>query len=190
MPRQWKWNGNNAYLEQFKGRFSFKAFLWIEIVGTNLCLGIWHKSAQNLAVHSSTTCHLQSILMVEGVIYFFFLWNLFLKSNLSWLVLNDANRRRSTIHWIRCITFKMSQCSIINHLCSNSYQICSLCTLFFWRPPEAASNAALSTYPYWRFLTHSAWSGRTRYFLLSLPNRMITFKHTYMNTKCLTCTAK
>ena len=118
--------------------------------------------------------------MVEGVIYFFFLWNLFLKSNLSWLVLNDANRRRSTIHWIRCITFKMSQCSIINHLCSNSYQICSLCTLFFWRPPEAASNAALSTYPYWRFLTHSAWSGRTRYFLLSLANKMITLDHTYI----------
>ena len=59
----WAKRSHSSHLQHvcvwFKSKFWCKYSLLIGIVGTNLCLCIRHKGAQNLAVHCPTTCDLQ-----------------------------------------------------------------------------------------------------------------------------------
>ena len=74
-----------------------------------------------------------------------------LRSNLFWLVFNAGKRWRSSIHWRKCNFMMISWFRNLFSLFFNYFLF-----LYFIIIPDAASKAALSTNPYWRFLTHSA----------------------------------
>ena len=132
-------------------RFWKKLRFIIKIIRTNLRFGVRYKCAQNLAVHSPTTCDLQK------------------RNNEKELMLDSSSVATSCVWgqtffgWSSMLArgggAAFTEENVISwwFLGSETYFLFFFnYFLFLYFIPDAASKAALSTNPYWRFLTHSA----------------------------------